>query len=131
MDEIKGTDNFTGLQEPYQNLHENTNTNDPATNIEEVDFAISGLNDDLSVDEVDSMSLEESIRFWALKTNQSHQSINLILEIIRKKTDGKQLPRCARTLLKTSRNASSSIVDIGGGQYWYYGIKNCLTDFFR
>lgn len=88
-------------------------------------------NDIPSDEDFDSMSLEECLRFWALKTNQPHQSINMILDIIRKKTDGNQLPRCARSLLKTTRNATTNITEIGGGQYWYYGIKNCLADYYR
>ncbi|XP_065095780.1 uncharacterized protein LOC135717569 [Ochlerotatus camptorhynchus] len=82
-------------------------------------------------DALDQMDLSECIRYWALKTNQSHESINLIMEIIRRKTNGKRLPRSARTLLKTSRQASSEIVEIAGGQYWYQSIKQCLSDFFR
>lgn len=42
-------------------------------------------NDIPSDEDFDSMSLEECLRFWALKTNQPHQSINMILDIIRKK----------------------------------------------
>lgn len=118
----------TGAQEPDNVLHDDINLNDHP----EVSTAISELeDDDVPTEEIDSMSLEESIRFWALKTNQTHQSINMILDIIRKKTDGKHLPRSARSLLKTSRNASTKIISIGGGHYWYQGIKKCLGDLFR
>lgn len=82
-------------------------------------------------DALDQMDLNECIRYWALKTNQSHESINLIMEIIRRKTNEKRLPRSARTLLKTSRSATSEIVAIAGGQFWYKGIKRNLCDYFR
>ncbi|XP_058820705.1 uncharacterized protein LOC131682907 isoform X3 [Topomyia yanbarensis] len=101
------------------------------TNTDGESVTCGDYDDLLHYDEIDDMSLPECIRFWALKTNQSHESINLIMDIIRRKTDGKQLPRSARTLLKTSRNATASIVDIQGGQYWYNGLRNCLVDFFR
>lgn len=77
------------------------------------------------------MDLSECIRYWALKTNQTHESINLIMEIIRRKTNVKRLPRSARTLLKTSRQATSNIVEKAGGQFWFQGIRKCLIDFFR
>lgn len=86
-------------------------------------------NEFLHKDPIDDMNLEESVRYWALKTNQDHQSINLIMNVIRKKTNG-LLPKDARTLLHTSRE-TAPIVDIEGGKYWHYGIRRCLTEFFR
>ncbi|XP_062549439.1 uncharacterized protein LOC134214008 [Armigeres subalbatus] len=128
--DLSGDSQFINTQEidsGIPNIDNPTDTKDSEENV-----SLSGAYDDLiSTDELDSMSLEESIRYWALKTNQPHQSINMIMDIIRKKTDGKLLPRSARSLLKTSRTATSNIVDIAGGQYWYYGIRRCLADFFR
>lgn len=86
---------------------------------------------DGNYDVLDQMDLSDCIRYWALKTNQSHQSIDMIMEIIRRKTSGKLLPRSARTLLKTSRKATSEIVEIAGGQFWYNGLGKCLSNFFR
>lgn len=91
----------------------------------------SSFESDQHSDVLDQMELSECITYWALKTNQSHESINLIMEIIRRKTNEKKLPRSARTLLKTSRQATAEIVEIAGGQYWYKGVKQCLSDFFR
>lgn len=98
-------------------------------NIFEDSYSLS--ENDVYSDELDQLDLSECIRYWALKTNQSHESINLIMEIIRRKTNEKRLPRSARTLLKTSRKATAEIVKIAGGQYWYKGIRQCLSDFFR
>lgn len=75
-------------------------------------------------DKLESMTLEECVRFWALQTNQDHHSINLISEIINKKTNGK-LPRDARTLLQTSRE-KPLIENKAGGQYWYYKYATML-----
>lgn len=79
--------------------------------------------------EFDGMSLQECVRFWALETNQDHRSINMIMRIISAKTSGK-LPRDARTLLQTSRQ-TPQIDHKAGGKYWYRGLRQCLTDFFR
>ncbi|XP_062534184.1 uncharacterized protein LOC134203321 isoform X3 [Armigeres subalbatus] len=111
--DLSGDSQFINTQEidsGIPNIDNPTDTKDSEENV-----SLSGAYDDLiSIDELDSMSLEESIRYWALKTNQPHQSINMIMDIIRKKTDGKLLPRSARSLLKTSRTATSNIVDIAG-----------------
>ncbi|XP_058451148.1 uncharacterized protein LOC131430301 [Malaya genurostris] len=53
------------------------------------------------------------------------------MDIIKRKTDGKQLPRSARTLLKTSRKATTDIINVGGGHYWYNGLQKCIIDYFR
>lgn len=53
-------------------------------------------------DIIENMTLDEAIRYWVLKTNQDHVSIQLIMDIIRRKT-GRALPRSARTLLRTTR----------------------------
>lgn len=81
------------------------------------------------VHDMDGMTLVECVRYWALRTNQDHSSINMIMRIIAKKTDG-ILPRDARTLLRTPRK-KTEIGSIAGGQYWYRGIKTCLADYFR
>lgn len=78
---------------------------------------------------MDAKSLTECVRYWALHTRQDHYSINMIMRIICKKTDG-ILPRDARTLLKTPRE-KTQIDNIAGGQYWYRGIRTCLRDYFR
>ncbi|XP_055599416.1 uncharacterized protein LOC129748738 isoform X2 [Uranotaenia lowii] len=80
---------------------------------------------------IDKLNLEECLRYWAFKTGQTHAAINLIMEIIRRKTDGKKLPLSARTLLKTSRTETSKILAIPGGQYWYRGLQACLNNCFQ
>uniref|UniRef100_A0A182HIV8 Transposase domain-containing protein n=1 Tax=Anopheles arabiensis TaxID=7173 RepID=A0A182HIV8_ANOAR len=74
-------------------------------------------------------SLEECFRYWALKTNAAHSSVNLLLHIIRERTN-LLLPKDARTLLRTS-TAPKTILNVAGGQFWYNGLGPCLEKAFR
>nr|XP_049467066.1 uncharacterized protein LOC125908385 [Anopheles coluzzii] len=72
---------------------------------------------------------DELIRNWALKTYQTHQALNGLLEILRKKTDY-QLPKDARTLLKT-RQCGKETYPIAGGEFRFPGVRSVLKDHFR
>ncbi|XP_053667430.1 uncharacterized protein LOC128717596 [Anopheles marshallii] len=76
----------------------------------------------------DGVEIQECIRCWALSTHQTHQALNGLLEILRKKTQFK-FPKDARTLLQTQPGAQQ-IVRIAGGEYWYHGIATCLLKYF-
>ncbi|XP_058064990.1 uncharacterized protein LOC131214671 [Anopheles bellator] len=82
-------------------------------------------------DGLDERSFEECLKYWAIKTNQTHRAINMLLAIMRKKVSSVSLPRSAKSLLKTSRKATSKIVEIGETKYWYNGIKNSLLHVLR
>ncbi|XP_049300173.1 uncharacterized protein LOC125772934 isoform X2 [Anopheles funestus] len=73
-------------------------------------------------------SIEECLRFWALKTNAPHSSINIILKIFRAKTELRP-PKDARTLLRTNQT-DKEIVTVGGGHFWYNGVEKCLRTTF-
>lgn len=75
------------------------------------------------------MTMEECIRFLAVVKNLSHSIVNMILDILREKTEH-QLPMDARTLMKTNR-IIANIVAVEGGRYWYKGVLCCLTKRFR
>lgn len=77
----------------------------------------------------ENMSEEDCIRFWALSTNQPYRSIKMVLEILKSKYNA-NVPKSARTLLKT-RRSNEGIMDIPGGKYWYNGIRNCISKYFR
>uniref|UniRef100_A0AAG5DP61 Uncharacterized protein n=1 Tax=Anopheles atroparvus TaxID=41427 RepID=A0AAG5DP61_ANOAO len=77
-------------------------------------------------DGLQGKSFAKCLRYWALKTGQTHLAVNMLLQILRTKTSAENIPRSARTLLKTSRTASSTIVPVEGGEFWYGGINNCL-----
>ncbi|XP_052891465.1 uncharacterized protein LOC128299515 [Anopheles moucheti] len=76
-----------------------------------------------------SMSIVDCIRYWALSNNETHRSINMILQIFKK--FGAKVPLTAKTLLQTKRNASNEIAELGGGQFWYNGFKKTLSNYFR
>uniref|UniRef100_A0A182XQ14 Uncharacterized protein n=1 Tax=Anopheles quadriannulatus TaxID=34691 RepID=A0A182XQ14_ANOQN len=75
------------------------------------------------------MSEEDCIHFWVLSKNQSYRSIEMVLEILKSKYNV-NVPKSARTLLKT-RRSNEGIMDIPGGKYWYNGIRNCISKYFR
>lgn len=84
---------------------------------------------DISDDSMQHLSLKESLQYWALKNNESHTSINMLLQILRCKAN-LFLPCDARTLLRTPR-VQTDIVRIQHGEYWHSGLKKCLMDCFR
>ncbi|XP_053663609.1 uncharacterized protein LOC128712760 [Anopheles marshallii] len=76
----------------------------------------------------DGVEIQECIRCWALSTHQTHEALNGLLEILRKKTQFK-FPKDAQTLLQT-QPGTQQIVRIAGGEYWYHGIATCLLQYF-
>ncbi|XP_040151691.1 uncharacterized protein LOC120893706 [Anopheles arabiensis] len=80
-----------------------------------------------------SLSYEDGLRLWALKTGQTHSALNLLLGHLRQHDPGRKLPRDARTFLNTpvARSTQSAITSISGGEIWYQGIETCLRSYFR
>ncbi|XP_035919826.1 uncharacterized protein LOC118517602 [Anopheles stephensi] len=78
---------------------------------------------------LDKLSVVDGIRYWALSTNATHKSIDMVLKLFRKVNV--KVPATAKTLLQTKRDASSEIMEIGGGQFWYHGIKKSLCNYYR
>nr|XP_040229100.2 uncharacterized protein LOC120953335 isoform X2 [Anopheles coluzzii] len=58
-----------------------------------------------------SLSYEDGLRLWALKTGQTHSALNLLLGHLRQHDPGRKLPRDARTFLNTpvARSTQSAI----------------------
>ncbi|XP_049301475.1 uncharacterized protein LOC125775056 [Anopheles funestus] len=75
------------------------------------------------------MSITDGIRYWAMSTNATYRSINLVLKLFQQARV--RVPGTAKTLLKTNRDRSLQIAEIGGGHFWYRGIKRCLLNYFR
>lgn len=68
-------------------------------------------------------SISNDIQQWALRYKVNHKAVTDLLQIICDKMK-QNVPRDARTLLKTPR---SILIDkIDSGYMWYHGIKNCL-----
>ncbi|XP_035913351.1 uncharacterized protein LOC118512676 [Anopheles stephensi] len=78
---------------------------------------------------IEGMSITDGIRYWALSTNASYRSINMVLRLFQQAHV--KAPSTAKTLLKTDRSSSTQIAEIGGGHFWYRGIKRCLQNYFR
>ncbi|XP_061501497.1 uncharacterized protein LOC133391394 [Anopheles gambiae] len=111
--------------------HQDTVQHDEGDSVQDGD---ANFTDDSDVEagsalNIDNMSIEDGIRYWALSNNQTHQSINMVLRLFKK--TGVKVPASAKTLLKTKRNPSSEIKDIDGGQFWYRGFRSCLLNYFR
>lgn len=79
--------------------------------------------------EFNNMSIIDGLRYWALTNNSTHRSVNMMLKLFKKANI--KVPASAKTLLRTKRNPSSEIKEIGYGQYWYRGIANALLNYFR
>lgn len=70
----------------------------------------------------------ENLKRWALSHRVTHRAVNDLLEIL---TDigVKHLPKDSRTFLRTPQGTAIS-KPMGKGQYWHYGLKNCLSNQF-
>uniref|UniRef100_A0A182XPP8 Uncharacterized protein n=1 Tax=Anopheles quadriannulatus TaxID=34691 RepID=A0A182XPP8_ANOQN len=75
----------------------------------------------------EASSVHDALRRWAISRNQTYESIEEVMEIVRK-TSNCKLPKDARTLLKINRNPSTEITTVEGGQYWYHGIQKCFNE---
>ena len=74
-----------------------------------------------------SNTIEDDLRRWATKNNQSYNSINEVISIIKKYHPDDKLPNDARTLLHV-RN-SHNIVICGEGKIAYIGIRKGINTF--
>lgn len=78
----------------------------------------------------ENIPIIDGIRYWALSTNATYRSINMILKLF--KRSNVRVPATAKTLLKIERNQSvNKITEISGGHFWYNGFKKCLLNYFR
>ncbi|XP_053675245.1 uncharacterized protein LOC128725515, partial [Anopheles nili] len=76
----------------------------------------------------DSMNMQDCLRFLAITYQLPRSAVNMMLAILRKKLD-LDLPKDARTLIKTPSPVNSQIVAIRGGDFWYGGLKSVLTKY--
>ena len=66
---------------------------------------------------------QDELANWAIKHNITHSALSELLVIVGKYTPG--LSKDARTLLSTPRE--SSVSNVAGGSYFYFGIAKTLT----
>lgn len=71
--------------------------------------------------------LPESLREWAIEYGVTRRALSALLKILIS-AGLWYLPSDSRTLLKTPRTVS--VIDIGGGKYWYDGIKKNIERLF-
>ncbi|XP_040157651.1 uncharacterized protein LOC120897103 [Anopheles arabiensis] len=113
----------------------------PVGNEDSDDGADSSSNDDLfsdfsedsecSTDSLDGRNVQfrDKLRRWALSCNLIHFAVGSLLTLLKEETSFK-LAKDPRTLLKTKKATSNVIENIGGGEFWYNGVANCLTSYF-
>ncbi|XP_041775313.1 uncharacterized protein LOC121595414 [Anopheles merus] len=110
-----------------------TDFDDIANCYDDMDDTLSNLSEDSesSVHDAEDRDkrIKEKLRFWALSSKTTHFALSSLLKILKAETNF-NLPKDARTLLKTPSSTSTVIKDIGGGQFWYNGVSNCLKAYF-
>lgn len=74
---------------------------------------------------VNNPSLKQKLQKWISDFHVSHNCINSLLSILR--SEGLNLPKDARTLLKTPKACDHSIINIHPGSYIHLGVEFMLT----
>lgn len=69
-----------------------------------------------------SVNFLSELRVWAAQHNLTHSSINDLLNLLRTYKVQNEIPKDARTLLKTPRTVS--LVNVDGGEMFHFGIKD-------
>lgn len=77
--------------------------------------------------ETENYSLDSKLQKWVVDFHVTHNCVNALLAILR--SEGLQLPKDTRTLLKTPKTGSHDIVSIHPGSYIYLGVKFMLLKF--
>ncbi|XP_049297884.1 uncharacterized protein LOC125771381 isoform X1 [Anopheles funestus] len=72
---------------------------------------------------------KDLLRLWALSYNVPLKTLTALLKLLDHSTDF-NLPKDARTFLKTPILISNQIANVAGGQLWYYGVEKCLQHYF-
>ncbi|XP_052901549.1 uncharacterized protein LOC128309206 [Anopheles moucheti] len=122
-----------GMVEPNYDLAAECICDESSTNEEEnIKFSSSSSEEESDSNEgIDfkTMTITDCLRYFALFTKQKHSAVNLLLTILKTKTNF-VLPRDARTLLNTNR--SKPVINaIGSGSFWNRDIKKALMDNLR
>ncbi|KAK0145122.1 hypothetical protein N1851_015976 [Merluccius polli] len=84
--------------------------------------------DDLSDTESESEEddLLDELSKWAAEHRITHNAINSLLSVLGKHHPS--LPKDARTLLGTARSTSLKVCHRAGGQYYYFGVMESISD---
>lgn len=79
----------------------------------------------LKLDGVKERDFVDDVRSWAISNRIPHSSLNDLLEILNYHKKHESLPKDARVLLGTSRDAKK-ILQLGSGSFLYFGLKEGL-----
>ncbi|XP_049300557.1 uncharacterized protein LOC125774343 [Anopheles funestus] len=91
-----------------------------------VDFDDDMVGRDDAYDFIDEMDLIDNLRYLVVTCQLPRSTANLLLAILRKKLN-LDLPKDARTLVKTPTGIGKIVKPIPGGDYWYGGLKSVLA----
>ncbi|XP_049294315.1 uncharacterized protein LOC125769601 isoform X4 [Anopheles funestus] len=94
-------------------------------NYSEENFSLSS-----DANQLNELPFHSRLKHLVLSTNLTHDTTNKLMALLRDTTNF-QLPKDARTLLRTPQNIGSQIVPISGGDFWYQGIEKALQCYFR
>ncbi|XP_053667890.1 uncharacterized protein LOC128718266 [Anopheles marshallii] len=90
------------------------------------DFEEDAVGWDDAFDIFDDMFLIDCLRYLAVSHQLPRSTVNMMLAILRKKLK-LDLPKDARTLVKTATGVGRIITPIPGGDFWYGGLKPVLA----
>lgn len=69
---------------------------------------------------------KEVLRNWLISNKITHKATNELLNILTKVYNVNNLPKDARTFLRTPVDKNKRIRKLGNGEYWHNGVKTCL-----
>lgn len=110
-------------------------TNENSNYLERFSFENStsvATTDNVHLPEISSnFDIKNFIKQYAIDCQQSHKSINYLLQGLKKHPCFRELPTDARTLLKTPGTETKKIVTIEPGLYYHFGLTEYLNAFLN
>lgn len=95
-----------------------------------------GINDNIpcynnvnNSDKIEKTSLDIKLSKWTIQYHLSHNCVNDLLSILI--SEGHDLPRTARTLLKTPKVKDHNIISVHPDSYIHFGIEFMMSKFLR
>lgn len=112
------------ILQPSEQLVDNTSiTFSSDNNIN--DHGISNLMNSDHFDNAEKTSLDLKLNKWIMEYHVSHNCVNALLAILI--SEGHDLPRTARTLLKTPTLKDHRIISIHPGSYIHFGVEFMMS----
>lgn len=126
--ELATEDNYNAV---YDSEDEDESGIDPCLRLVDDDELIGMHEDDDDVDDIEDFNKKDpehlvALRRWALICNVPKRHLNMLLKVLNKSHGN--YPLDSRTLLKTPREPTKSIV-MSPGNYYHYGLKRGLLSY--